>query len=305
MIIPQAKANKNRIGKLVHRFPEGWKISALAEINNEPVVMAYSNVTRCDSQIWTKDGQIPLSPEAASAETIGQPITWGSFNIAAGECGYLVFSWCGGPPQHKFKLDWASTCCVYRGKPIVIDQRDDGKNYVRNCNTPNGDVLFEMPGRYIALDSCEYNGKLYAAVGWDQGLSCSDGTLIPAKMCHCCLVHRGELIFTSGNKVLKLAGPGAVACGELPCEKIMHVISIDDRILRFACANPDSVYDYDSNTGELAHLGTVADMPVEEVGGQCFGWRVSRNYFARTRRGPGKAENGRDLDMGEVWEIRQ
>jgi hypothetical protein len=282
------------LGALALRLPEPWKISAVAEINGEPVAMSYNNVTRSNSEIRTKAGPIYF----CDAETIGVPLVWGDYVFAAGECGDLLCA-LNGQIQKAFPLDWATTCCVYGGRPLVIDQKKDKKNYVRDCIT--GDTVCMMPGNYIALDSCVWRGLLWAAIGWDQGLSCSDGKLYRAKMCQSVVNHRDQLLFSSGNRVMTLENGGVKTLGELPCEKIMQLESFDNDFLYIVGAKPDTLWMLDSR-GQLSTVGVVTDGQVDEVGGVCFGWCASRNYFVRTRKGS-QVISGRRTDCAEVYPI--
>jgi hypothetical protein len=294
------QSETKRLGKLIHRFDAPWRISALAEIKDEPVAMIYHNVSRHNSEIWSKSGRLYHDD---AAETLGQPILFNKdgnqFIITAGECGYLVYSQDGGLPNRHFKLDWATTCCIFNGKPVVIDQKKDKKNYVRDCVT--GEDLFQMPGSYIALDSAVWHGLLWAAVGWDQGLSCSNGRLYKADMCQCVVNHSDHLLWTSKNKVMTFDGSdNVITLGELPCEKIMHMVSFDG-ILHIAGCNPDTAWRLDTNN-VLSTLGTITEKTVNSVGGEAFGWRISENYFGRVRKGD-EFQNGRRKDQGEIYEI--
>lgn len=286
-----------RIGKMIHRFSEPWKVSAMAEIAGEPVIMAYSNVSRSDSQIWLR-GRVEYSDHA---ETLGQPLVYGDYIISAGECGDLVYSYKWWHPKTRFKLGWATTTCVFNGRPVVIDRPDNDAKHVvvRDCET--GATVQTMPGAYIALDSCEWGGKLWAAIGWDQGLSCSDGKLYRAKACQSVCVFRNHLLFSSGNKVLTLKAGKIVTMAELPCEKIMQLEVVEEDMLYIVGAGPDTLWTVDAG-GNISTAGVVADGSVGEVGGVCFGWCATRNYFARPRKGSRKI-NGRQTDCGEVYEI--
>lgn len=290
--------SKPRLGALCHQFPEPWKVSAMAEIGKDLVVMAYDNVSRHNSQIWLGSGYKAYSDD--KAETLGRPMVVGDFIVTAGECGYLVYSHKGGIPVRHIKLGWATTCNIFNGQAVVIDRPDnDADNViVRDCLT--GATVFSMPGAYIALDSAVWAGKLWAAIGWDQGLSCSDGNMRRLPMCSCVVNHRDRLFVSSRNRIYIMESGNLVQVAELPCEKIMHMVSVGDDMM-IAGAKPDTAWQVDSQWG-LHTLGTVEDGRVDEVGGVCFGWQISRNYYVRTRKGSKKV-NGRQTDCAEVYPI--
>lgn len=268
-----------RLADQAWEAPNNWKASFLCEFGDNIAVGIYDNDSRHDSQILWNTQPVHTSND----ETIGYPVAFGPYTIAAGECGNLIVENRGNIFRH-IPLGWATTCIVYAGVPYVLDkQKGDTSLRARDCIT--GHTIFRMPGDDIAMDADIFNGLLWAAVtdsGRDYGLSCSNGNLIRLPGCQAVRAIWDTLLFSSQNKIMTLDGDKPICLGELPCEKVMRMVKIGDR-LRIAGANPDSFWEID-RSGKVATIGVFNDFN-RKVGGTCFRTHISEHVAIRCKNG--------------------
>ena len=218
-------------------------------------------------------------------ETIGPAFEWGGYIGFAGECGHLLY-YSGGRLRQGFSLRYANTILDIAGAPYVFDT-SDGVIRARNCFT--GATILTMPGDGIVLQACHYGGNIYAAVADGEkssGLSCSDGSMIPAAYYQCVIPFAGRLLYSSANRIFALGHHTPVAV--LNCEKIMYM-RVRASTLWIAGANPDTLFCANAR-GEIIQVGCCPDGN-KPVGGSCFRvafaispW-ATEGYFLRTVNG--------------------
>lgn len=272
----------------VYTAPENHKISAIAEIFGGVYAVVYNNDTRRNSQIlWNWQ---PVYD--GGDETIGHPLVWGNYVIAAGECGNLIYciNHNVNDLRRHIPLKWATACVKFAGYPYVLDLISGQQINVRECF--GGHTIATLPGDNIAMRAVEYNGLLWAAVTSSDeseyyGLSCTDGRLIREKHCRNVCVFYSQLLYSAGNSVFRYDGHKSHWLGELPCETItdMQVIThdIQPATIRIAGGNPSSFWDVDLD-GTVTPITTFKSLNAP-VGGSCFRELASKNYIVRCLKG--------------------
>ena len=290
-----------RLGDNVWRFEKPWKPTGFGCTPHGFMLCVCNNDSRRHSKVLLFDGKnvrtiLDDTQGHSSNETIGNPHWRGDYVALVGENGNL---WLYHPQvgiTKTFTTTFANVATDYGLHSVVLDTKD-GKLSVRDAMSETGRVLLTMPGDGIAMAACQYGTALYAAVAdsetGNQGLSCSDGSLIKLPSCLCVTRFADGLVYSTMNQVHML-NIGHVAT--LDCEKIMDMKVVGNHIY-IAGANPDSLWIANAR-GEVSLVGRIAHGN-KEVGGSCFRVRVAVNptetkgYFARTANG----------NQGEVYEI--
>jgi len=269
-----------------------WKICSITVLDDGTVIIGIcNNESRTDSKlIRLTDGKELYS---GNDETIGEgvPSADGSKVYFAGECGNLLAldratdAVAVGPA-----LKYSSCVALVRGAAYAFNNPRNAGIEMVNCATGNVDRIIPA-GEGIPVQVVDGITFWIALAG--VGLLCSDGSQIALPNCQGVVNFGGEIISSSGNKLVRIRNGAAVGIASLPCEKIMRLCVWDDHLF-VAGACPDSLW---VAGADLAFTALASFGDSVEVGGSVFRTFVSGCgavcYF-------GCAQNG---NAGELYEV--
>jgi hypothetical protein len=263
------------LGDLIFSAPKPWKVSCLTQTSFGLFVGIYNGDSRSNSKLF-KDGLLIYE---GREETIGQGMEHGDCVYFAGENGSLLI-YAGGKIVKGVRLNFASTCAAFNGKPYVFNTRDNKISAI-NCLTNVAE--FTMPGGGIVTMALEDGGKLYtAACDGAGGIACNDGSLIRMADCQCLIKYNDRIFISRGNKIYEKDGVDLSFIDELPCEKIMHM-NVSSGLLWVTGSNPDLLWTY-NQVLRRKEVGRFPD-DTTPVGGSVFRTRVTNGYFGRCEHG--------------------